>query len=98
MCGQKLSTEREILRVHLSQPVKREGLKFIDCPFYGKCLTQVAKDNWHAWTCEECPYVGLESVCQKLRYIAPYYRLLAEIYPEFKRKYEPVINSLGVEA
>jgi len=87
----------KIVRVHSPQPIDRKGRKFIDCPFYGECLMQAARDNWDAWTCEECPYVGLDLICQKLRYIAPYYRLFAEINPEFKRKYEPVINSLEIE-
>ena len=57
-----------------------------------------ARHNWQAWTCEKCPNLGLESVYQKLKSIAPYYRLLSEIYPEFKRKYDAVIKTLHVEA
>jgi len=56
-----------------------------------------AKHNWRAWTCEECPNLRFDSVYQKLRFIASYYQLLAEIYPEFKRKYEPAIDSFNLE-
>jgi hypothetical protein len=85
------------MHTDLTQPVNRRGFKSLNCPFYGDCLGRAAERNWHVWTCEECPSIRLASVCQKLRYIAPYYRLLAEIYPEFKRKYEPLMNSLEVE-
>jgi len=56
-----------------------------------------AKRNWNAWTCEECPNLKLDLICQKLKFIASYYELLAEIYPEFKRKYEPAMNALHPE-
>jgi hypothetical protein len=86
------------LNIGLPTPVNRKGLKSIDCPFYGDCLMHAGRRNWHAWTCEECPNLGLDSVYQKLKSILPYYRLVAEIYPEFKSKYEPVMKSLHVEA
>ena len=86
------------LQPDLAQPLNRKGLKSIDCPFYGECLMRAAKENWQAWTCEECPHLGLDTVCQKLKSIKPYYRLLFEIYPEFKRKYEATMESLQVEA
>ena len=84
-------------RIDSFQPVNREGLKVIDCPFYSDCLMYAAKRSWKAWTCEECPNRELSSVCKKLKFIAPYYQLLAEIYPEFKRKYEPAMNDLHPE-
>lgn len=86
-----------MLQTELPHPVDREGFKAIDCPFYGECLMHAAKCHWNAWTCEECSNLGLDAVCQKLRFIAPYYQLLAEIYPEFREKYEPVMNSLYQE-
>jgi hypothetical protein len=98
LCGWVLETRRDVLNVGLPKPVNRKGLKSIDCPFYGECLMVAARHNWKAWTCEECPNLGLDSVYQKLKFIAPYYRLLSEIYPEFKRKYDPVMKSLHVGA
>ena len=86
-----------MLRTESPQPVHKKGSKAIDCPFYGDCLMYAAKHKWSAWTCEECPNLRLDLVCQKLRFIAPYYQLLAEIYPEFKRKYEPAMNALHPE-
>jgi hypothetical protein len=86
-----------MLRTNTPEPVNREGLKSIDCPFYGDCLMYASKRNWKGWTCEECPNLELQLICQKLRFIAPYYQVLAEIYPEFKRKYEPIIDSSNLE-
>ncbi|MEJ2236355.1 MAG: hypothetical protein P8X67_20820 [Syntrophobacterales bacterium] len=57
-----------------------------------------AKLNWKAWSCEQCSNRRLHSIHQKIKLIAPYYKIMAEIYPEFKRKYEPVMNSLELEA
>ena len=78
-------------------PVNRKGLRIIDCPFYGDCLMTAAKLKWKAWTCEECQNRTLTLVRQELKFIAPYYNLLAEIYPEFKREYEPLMNALCPE-
>jgi len=86
------------LNIGLPTPVNRKGHKSSDCPFYGDCLMHAARRNWHAWSCGECPNLGLDSVYQKLKSITPYFRLLAEIYPEFKSKYEPAMKSLRVEA
>jgi hypothetical protein len=86
----------KMLQPDLAKPLNRKGLKSIDCPFYGECLMGVAKKNWNAWTCEECPYLGLDKVHRKHKSIRPYYQLLFEIYPEFKRKYEPAMKSLHV--
>ena len=93
----KLDTRRDTLNIDLPKPIQRKGLKSIDCPFYGDCLMHAARSNWHAWTCEECSNLRLYLVCRRLKAIAPYYQLLAEIYPEFKSKYEPVMDSLHVE-
>ena len=86
-----------MLRAERPQPANRDGPKVIDCPFYGDCLMYAAQLNWKVWTCDGCPNRELCSVCQKLKYIKPYYRLLAEIYPEFKNKYEPVMKDLHLE-
>ena len=80
-----------------AQPTEKKGFKYIDCPLYGDCLTHAAKRNWKSWSCEQCANLGLKLICQKLRFVEPYYELLAEIYPEFKRKYEPVMNVLHPE-
>ena len=85
------------MELYSAQPINKKGLKYIDCPFYGDCLSHAAKSHWDAWSCEQCPNLGLKQVCQKLKFIEPYYGLLAEIYPEFKRKYKPVMNVLHPE-
>lgn len=84
-----------MLKIESPEPVNREGPKVIDCPFYGDCLMYAAKRNWQVWTCENCSNLKLDSVCLKLKFIAPYYQLLAEIYPELKKKYEHVMSSLS---
>ena len=98
VCEQVLETRRDVLNIDPPTPVDRKGLRSIDCPFYGECLMVAARHNWKAWTCEECPNLGLDSVFQKLKSITPYYRLLSEIYPELKSKYDPVMKSLHVAA
>ena len=98
LSGRVLDTREEILNEVSPKPINRKGLKSIDCPFYGDCLMHAARHNWHTWTCEECPNLRLDLVCRKLKSIAPYYRLMVEIYPEFKRKYESAIKSLHIEA
>jgi hypothetical protein len=77
--------------------VNGEGIKAINCPFYSDCLMHAALRKWNAWTCEQCPNLKLDLICQKLKFIAPYYQLLAEIYPEFKEKYGSVMDSLHPE-
>jgi hypothetical protein len=42
---------------------------------------------WKRWSCGKCPNHFLAKVYCRLRFIEHYYRPLAEIYPEFKRKY-----------
>lgn len=70
-----------------------EGCKNINCPFYEDCLDYAAKRNWHAWTCKGCPNLGLGSILQKVRAIAPYYKVLSEIYPEFAARYRPAMEA-----
>ena len=98
LCGRVLDTREGILNEVSPKPINRRGLRSIDCPFHGECLTHAARHNWKAWSCEKCPNLGLDSVYQKLKSIAPYYRLMAEIYPEFKRKYESAIKAFHIEA
>jgi hypothetical protein len=74
------------------KPKDKKGIKHIDCLLYGDCLMGAAKSNLQVWSCNACPNLKLKFVRQRIRYIAPYYQLLAEVYPEFKRKYEPVMN------
>ena len=75
------------------KPKEKKGIKYIDCPLYSRCLMGAAKSRRQAWSCEKCPNLGLKDVLQRIRYMAPYYRLLAEVYPEFRSKYEPVMNT-----
>jgi hypothetical protein len=81
------------VRLYTPQPKNEKGIKYIDCPVYGDCLMVAAKSQWQAWSCDTCPNLELKLVRGRIRYIAQYYQLLAEIYPEFKRKYEPIMNS-----
>ena len=98
-CGWALESRRDVLIIDLPKPVDRKGLKSVECPFYGDWPMHAARRNWHArTTCEVCPNLELDSVCLKLKSVMPYYRLLSEIYPEFKRKYDPVMESLHVGA
>lgn len=89
--------ERKMYKVESAHPVDGEGQRFIECPYYGDCLMHAAKHNWSAWTCAECQNLRLDSVCRKLKFISPYYELLAEIYPEFRRKYEPAMSLFDLE-
>jgi len=84
---------RTAMRLYTPEPKAKKGIKYIDCPLYGDCLMGAAKSNLLAWSCDKCPNLKLKGVRQRIRYIAPYYQLLAEVYPEFRRKYEPVMNS-----
>lgn len=70
------------------QPTSEKGLRYFDCPLYSDCLTKAVKRNWRTWSCALCPNVELEPVGQKARFVAAYYRLLSEIYPEFREKYK----------
>ena len=88
---------RKMYKVESAHPVDGEGRRFIECPYYGDCLMHAAKHNWSAWNCAECPNLGLDCVCKRLKYISPYYELLSEIYPEFRRKYEPAMSLFDLE-
>jgi hypothetical protein len=87
----------DCMQLNSAQPTNKNGLKYFDCPFYKECLSHAAKRNWKSWSCEQCANLSLMVICQKLKFIEPYYELLAPIYPEFKRKYEPVMNVLHPE-
>ena len=75
-----------------ADPINRKGSRTLDCPFYGDCLMHAAELNCKAWPCERCPNRMLDSVRQELKFIAPYYQIMAEINAEFKRKYAPLMN------
>jgi hypothetical protein len=78
------------------QPANRTGTKQVDCPFYEHCQTLAARRNWKAWSCEQCPCSKLQAVFQRIRYIEPYYGVLADIYPEFKASYDAVMSSFSM--
>lgn len=92
-----MSKRRVVVQLHSPQPVNRKGIKYIDCPLYGDCLMRAAKSNWKTWSCDHCTNLKLKAVLQKMRYVEPYYQLMAEIYPEFKKKYEPAMTIFKVE-
>ena len=81
------------MRLYPPKPKEKKGIKCIDCPLYSDCLMGAAKFHWQAWSCDKCANLRLKDVRQRIRYIAPYYHLLAEIYPEFRRRYEAVMTS-----
>ena len=81
------------MQLYAPKPKEKKGIKYIDCPLYGDCLMVAAKSHWHAWSCDSCPNLELKVVQGRIRYIKPYYKLLAEVYPEFRQKYEPIMNS-----
>jgi hypothetical protein len=58
---------------------------------------EAAKYKWRALSCEQCPNLGLNQAGRKLQFVAVYYQRLAEIYPEFKKKYEGLMNSFHLE-
>ena len=80
------------MHLNTPEPKAEKGTKYIECPFYGDCLMGAAKSNWQAWSCDGCPNLELKALRRRIRYISSYYHLLAEVYPEFRRKYEPVMN------
>ena len=77
------------------QPVNREGIRHTDCPFYGKCLTYAVKHMWEYWSCGKCKNHTLSQVYERQQYIAQYYSMLVQIYPEFRRKYERFMETYG---
>ena len=79
------------------QPAKEEQFRFFDCPFYKDCLRDAAINSVEAWSCGQCPNLRLQEIYQEIRFIAPYYRSLADIYPQFRARYERVMNSYEVE-
>ena len=66
-------------------------MRHTECPHYDDCLTYAARRLWKCWSCGKCPSYLLAQVYRRLRFIEHYYLPLAEIYPEFKRKYERFI-------
>jgi hypothetical protein len=74
------------------RPVKRKGVKHTECPFYERCLTYAVRCGWHQWSCGDCRNHLLAPVWRKLRYIEDYYGVLADIYPEFRHKYEHLVD------
>ena len=72
----------------LPQPINHEGAKHLACPFYIECLTYAVNQRWDYWSCSRCRSHLLEPIYERQQYIGEYYPMLAEIYPEFKRKYE----------
>jgi len=85
------------VKIHLPQPKEKKGIKYIDCPFYGDCLTHAVRSYWKTWNCDQCQNLRLKAVRQKMRFVASYYQLMAEIYPEFKKRYGPAMSIFDVE-
>jgi hypothetical protein len=81
----------EMIR-EVPQPLKEKGSKYFECPFYEQCLSYAAKRGWQYWSCGECRNHKLIPVYKKLRYIEHYYGVIADIYPEFRNKYERFVE------
>jgi hypothetical protein len=80
------------LRPDTIKPRKQKGLKHADCPFYVECLTHAVNQGWDYWSCGKCESHMLSPVFERLQFIEEYYPVLAQIYPEFRRKYEQFIE------
>jgi len=75
------------------EPLNRKGLKHTDCPFYVECLTYAVNQMWDYWSCGKCENHMLNSIYERLQFIEEYYPILAQIYPEFRDKYERFMES-----
>jgi len=75
------------------KPLKQKGRKHTDCPFYVECLTYAVNQGWDYWSCGKCENHMLSPVFERLQFIEEYYPVLAQIYPEFKRKYGRFMES-----
>ena len=73
------------------EPLNQKGLKHTDCPFYLECLSYAVNQRWDYWSCGKCENHMLGPVYERLQFIEEYYPILAQIYPEFRRKYERFI-------
>ena len=83
------------MRQNQPMPTHRNGMKHPDCPFYGECLSLAVRRKWNTWSCGNCSNHLLKAVNDRLQFIIQYCRVLFDIYPEFKRKYEPGIRKFG---
>ena len=78
---------------NMSKPLNQKGAKHVDCPFYAECLTYAVNQGWDHWRCGKCDNHVLSPVYERLHFIEEYYPLLAQIYPEFRSKYERFMES-----
>lgn len=77
---------------YVPEPLDQEGVKHIDCPFYVECLTCAVNRKWDSWSCGACPNHLLVPIFKRLEFVEQYYPNLAEIYPEFRQKFERFIK------
>lgn len=89
----KVNNRNNVLHEDPPQPINQEGMKHTDCPFYDLCLNYAAKCMWNSWSCGKCANHLLAPIHERMRYIEQYYQPLAQIYPEFREKYERFIES-----
>ena len=75
------------------EPLNQKGLKHADCPFYHDCLNHAVNQGWDYWSCGTCEKHTLNPVFDRLQFIKEYYPVLAQIYPVFRRKYGPFMES-----
>ena len=80
-------------QIDLPKPLNKRGGKHTDCPFYVECLTYAVHQRWDYWSCGKCQNHLLVPIYERLQFIEQHYLPLAEIYPEFRRKYERFMES-----
>ena len=81
------------LRPNASEPRNEIGVKHTECPLYVKCLNFAVNQKWSHWSCGKCKNHFLAPIYERLQFIEEYYQPLAEIYPEFRKKYGEYIES-----
>lgn len=82
-----------MLAIEPPRPVNARGKKCTECPFYERCLSDAARQNWSFWSCGECGNGGMVPFYRKIKLIDEHYDFLAGIYPEFRKRYEKVIDA-----
>jgi hypothetical protein len=81
-----------IAKVSPPRPKNREGPRFFACPWYDRCLRHAAGLDWEYFTCSKCPNRGLERAYETARFVKPYYGVLEHIYPEFKARFQSLVD------
>jgi len=84
------------MKHYAPEPLDQVGVKHIDCPFYVECLTCAVTRKWDSWSCGDCRNHLLVPILKRLEFVEQYYQSLADIYPEFRQKFERFIECYQV--